>query len=114
METKQFTVFAAGFSLKRRRFFKYFSEICVFAVLGTVISTVVFGLFTWLLAKLHIVSAAAIGTRPLTECLMYGMCARVKVCVCYAYMMRFLLHALLVFSLYPSSSSRTQGQPFPL
>ena len=66
-------MFAAGFSLKKKRFFKYFSEICVFAVFGTVISTLVFAIFTWVLAKLHIVSAAAIGTRPMTECLLYGV-----------------------------------------
>lgn len=65
-------VFAAGFTLKKRDFFKNFGTITVFAVLGTVISTLVFGLLTYLLVLIRVVKRSHLGTNPLVDCLLYG------------------------------------------
>jgi NhaP-type Na+/H+ or K+/H+ antiporter len=45
---------------------------CSYAVLGTFISALVFGLGTYLLVLLHIVPRSHLGGAPLVECLMYG------------------------------------------
>lgn len=62
-------IFEAGFTLKRRNFFRNMTSILMFAVLGTVVSTLViaYGLFG--LAKAGIVPLNA--NDPL-ECLMFG------------------------------------------
>lgn len=65
-------VFAAGFTLKKRAFFRNFGTIAMFAVLGTFISTLIFGLLTYLLMLLHIVKRSHLGSAPLVECLLYG------------------------------------------
>jgi len=65
-------VFAAGFNLKKRHFFHNFGSIMLFAVLGTIISTLVFGLLTYLLRKMHLVNPINLGDDPLVVSLMYG------------------------------------------
>ena len=46
--------------------------IAVFAVAGTLISTLVFGLLTYFLVIIHVVQRSALGPAPLTECMLYG------------------------------------------
>ncbi|KAK9843766.1 hypothetical protein WJX81_005547 [Elliptochloris bilobata] len=65
-------VFAAGFTLKKKDFFKNAPAIAVFAVGGTLVSTLVFGLLTYLLVVIHVVQHSALGPAPLTECMLYG------------------------------------------
>ena len=65
-------VFAAGFTLKKRSFFDNIGAILTYAVLGTFISAIVFGLGTYFLVLLHIVNPSNLGAYPFAECLMYG------------------------------------------
>ena len=65
-------VFEAGFRLKKKAFFKNIGTITAFAVVGTFISTLVFGLATWLLLLLRIVKRQHMGTSPVLTCLLYG------------------------------------------
>ncbi|KAI8114397.1 hypothetical protein M9434_002522 [Picochlorum sp. BPE23] len=65
-------VFAAGFTLKKRSFFDNIGAILTYAVLGTVISAVTFGLGTYILVLLHIISPTSMGAAPFAECFMYG------------------------------------------
>ncbi|KAK9915576.1 hypothetical protein WJX75_001018 [Coccomyxa subellipsoidea] len=65
-------VFAAGFTLKKREFFRNFGTITLFAVVGTLISTILFGLVTYLLMLMHVVKRSHLGTAPLVECMLYG------------------------------------------
>lgn len=65
-------VFAAGFTLKKRAFFDNIGAILTYAVLGTLLSTLAFGLGTYMLVLLHIVSRSHMGGSPFAECLMYG------------------------------------------
>ena len=65
-------VFAAGFTLKKREFFRNFGTIVLFAVVGTLVSTILFGLATYLLMLMHIVKRSHLGTAPLVECMLYG------------------------------------------
>jgi hypothetical protein len=62
----------AGFTLKKREFFRHVGTISMFAVVGTIISSVLFGLLTYLLVLLHIVKRKHLGTAPLIECMLYG------------------------------------------
>lgn len=64
-------IYAAGFSLKQKAFFRNFSTIMLFAVVGTIISTLVFGLLTYALYATGAISAK-IFSKPLLECLIYG------------------------------------------
>lgn len=68
-------VFAAGFTLKKRDFFRNFGTISVFAVPGTFISALFFGLFTYALVAIKVVKRSHLGTAPLIECLLYGEAA---------------------------------------
>ncbi|GAB4823231.1 hypothetical protein N2152v2_010277 [Parachlorella kessleri] len=65
-------VFAAGFTLKKRQFFKNFGAILMFAVVGTFISAIVFGVATYLLVLVGIVRRGHLAGSPFVECLMYG------------------------------------------
>lgn len=65
-------VFAAGFTLKKRDFFRNFGTISVFAVPGTFISALFFGSITYSLVAIGIVKRSHLGTAPLIECLLYG------------------------------------------
>ncbi|KAI8109532.1 hypothetical protein M9434_000814 [Picochlorum sp. BPE23] len=65
-------VFAAGFTLKKRSFFDNIGAILTYAVLGTFISAVTFGLGTYILVLLHIISPHSMGAAPFAECFMYG------------------------------------------
>ena len=65
-------VFAAGFTLKKRDFFRNFGTISVFAVPGTFISALFFGLITYALVAIKVVKRSHLGTAPLIECLLYG------------------------------------------
>ena len=65
-------VFAAGFTLKKRSFFDNIGAILTYAVLGTFISAIAFGLGTYILVLLHIISPSNLGTAPFAECFMYG------------------------------------------
>lgn len=65
-------VFAAGFTLKKRSFFDNIGAILTYAVLGTFISAITFGLGTYILVLLHIVSPSSLGSAPFAECFMYG------------------------------------------
>ena len=69
-------VFAAGFTLKKRDFFRNFGTISVFAVPGTLISALLFGLVTYGLVAIKVVKRSNLGTAPLIECLLYG-----KLCI---------------------------------
>lgn len=62
----------AGFTLKKREFFRHVGTISMFAVVGTIISTITFGLLTYLLVLLHVVNRKHLGTAPLIECMLYG------------------------------------------
>ena len=63
---------APGFTLKKKDFFKNAPAIAVFAVGGTFVSALVFGLLTYFLVIIHVVSRSALGPAPLTECMLYG------------------------------------------
>ena len=65
-------VFAAGFTLKKRDFFRNFGTISVFAVPGTFISALFFGLVTYALVAIKVGKRSHLGTAPLIECLLYG------------------------------------------
>lgn len=65
-------VFAAGFTLKKRDFFRNFGTISVFAVPGTFISALFFGFVTYGLVAIKVVKRSHLGTAPLIECLLYG------------------------------------------
>ena len=65
-------VFAAGFTLKKRQFFRNLGPILMYAVVGTFISSIVFGLFTYLLVLIGVVRVSNLAGAPLVECLMYG------------------------------------------
>lgn len=65
-------VFAAGFTLKKRDFFRNFGTITVFAVPGTFISALFFGSITYGLVAIGVVKRSHLGTAPLIECLLYG------------------------------------------
>lgn len=65
-------VFAAGFTLRKRDFFRNIGTITLFAVGGTILSTLVLGLSTYLLVLLHIVQRKHLGPRPFIECMLYG------------------------------------------
>lgn len=65
-------VFAAGFTLKKRDFFRNFGTISVFAVPGTFISALFFGSITYALVAIGVVKRSHLGTAPLIECLLYG------------------------------------------
>lgn len=62
----------AGFTLKKKNFFKNAPAIALFAVAGTLISTLVFGLLTYFLLAIRVVRRSALGPAPLTECMLYG------------------------------------------
>lgn len=65
-------VFGAGFAMKKKKFFQNFGAIMLFAVIGTVISTLVFSLGTLLLAAMGIISRHHIGERRVIKIFMYG------------------------------------------
>jgi hypothetical protein len=65
----------AGFTLKKKDFFKNAPAIALFAVAGTLISTLVFGLLTYFLLAIRVVRRSALGPAPLTECMLYGAAA---------------------------------------
>mmetsp|Transcript_16912 Transcript_16912/g.47201 ORF Transcript_16912/g.47201 Transcript_16912/m.47201 type:complete len:530 (+) Transcript_16912:41-1630(+) len=65
-------VLSAGFNLKKRNFFKNFGSIMLFAVLGTIISTLVFGLMTYLLMVIGLVQRHSLGDNALVLSLLYG------------------------------------------
>eukprot|EP00475_Leptophrys_vorax_P029011 TRINITY_DN4231_c0_g1_i4.p1 TRINITY_DN4231_c0_g1~~TRINITY_DN4231_c0_g1_i4.p1 ORF type:complete len:533 (+),score=130.41 TRINITY_DN4231_c0_g1_i4:59-1657(+) len=62
-------IFDAGHSLKKRDFFRNFSTIMLFAIFGTVVSTLVIGFALFGMARIGIVPLNA--TNP-SECLMFG------------------------------------------
>lgn len=70
-------VFAAGFTLKKRDFFRNFGTISVFAVPGTFISALFFGSITYAMVAIGVVKRSHLGTAPLIECLLYGQCCTV-------------------------------------
>lgn len=78
------SLFNAGFTLKKKDFFKNAPAIALFAVAGTLISTLVFGLLTYFLLVIHVVRRSAFGPAPLTECMLYGAprlhCGRLRAC----------------------------------
>ncbi|KAL4430540.1 hypothetical protein ABPG77_005780 [Micractinium sp. CCAP 211/92] len=65
-------VFQAGFAMKKRQFFANSGAILMFAVLGTFISALVFGLATYLLVLVGIVRRSHLAGSPFVECLAYG------------------------------------------
>ena len=44
----------------------------LFAVAGTFISTLLFGLATYFLVLIHVVHRSHLGTAPFVECMLYG------------------------------------------
>ena len=71
-------MFAAGFTLKKRDFFRNFGTISVFAVAGTIISALTFGLITYALVAINIVKRSHLGTAPVIECLLYGKALNIQ------------------------------------
>jgi len=65
-------IYSAGLNLKRRDFFADFFTIALFAFIGTVISSFVFGLTTFLLVEVGIIAKSHLGSNPLLESLLYG------------------------------------------
>ena len=65
-------IYSAGLNLKRRDFFADFFTIALFAFVGTVISSFVFGLFTFLFVEIGVISRHHLWSNPLLECLLYG------------------------------------------
>lgn len=65
-------VFAAGYNLKKRAFFSNIGPILTYAVLGTLASTLVFGIGTYMLVLIGIIRRSHMGGSPFVECLMYG------------------------------------------
>ncbi|KAL4436987.1 hypothetical protein ABPG75_004126 [Micractinium tetrahymenae] len=65
-------VFQAGFAMKKRQFFANSGAILMFAILGTFISALVFGLTTYLLVLIRIVRRSHLAGSPFVECLAYG------------------------------------------
>lgn len=59
-------------SLKKRAFFENFAAIVLFALVGTIISSAVFGMGTFWLMQLGAISKDSIGSLPAIRCLMYG------------------------------------------
>jgi len=65
-------VFASGFTLKTKGFFRNLGTITAFAVLGTALSTLVLGFSTYALYLVGIVRRKHLGPQPLIECMLYG------------------------------------------
>ena len=65
-------VFSAGFNLKHKDFFKNFAAILLFAVAGTLVSTLVCGLGTFALMEAGVVRRSSFGASPFLDCLLYG------------------------------------------
>jgi sodium/hydrogen exchanger 3 len=65
-------IYSAGLNLKRRDFFADFFTIALFAFVGTVISSFVFGLSTFVLVEIGVIARKHLGSNPLLECLLYG------------------------------------------
>ena len=65
-------IYSAGLNLKRRDFFADFFTISLFAFVGTVISSFVFGLSTYALVLVGVINRQHLGSNPLLECLLYG------------------------------------------
>lgn len=65
-------VFAAGVTLKKRSFFANIGTVLLFAVAGTAVSTLVFGLATYALVLLRVVKRRHLGPQPLIECMLFG------------------------------------------
>ena len=65
-------IYSAGLNLQRKNFFQDFWTISLFAFVGTVISAFVFGLGTWFLTLIGIISKKHLGSNRFLECLMYG------------------------------------------
>ena len=65
-------VFAAGVTLKKRSFFANIGTVLLFAVVGTAVSTLVFGLATYALVLLRVVKRKHLGPQPLIECMLFG------------------------------------------
>ena len=65
-------VWNCGFSLKKRQFFANSGAILTYAILGTFISALVFGLCTYFLVLLGVVRRSHLGGAPFVECLAYG------------------------------------------
>lgn len=66
-------VFQAGFNMKKKSFFANFGAICLFAIAGTVLSTVVFSVLTLFLVAVGAVNEKKIGGESiLTKVFLYG------------------------------------------
>ncbi|KAI3434634.1 hypothetical protein D9Q98_002701 [Chlorella vulgaris] len=65
-------VFQAGFALKKKEFFANSGAILTYAVLGTFLSAMAFGLGTYLLVVLGLVRRSHLAGSPFVECLAYG------------------------------------------
>lgn len=74
-------VFGAGFAMKKKKFFQNFGAIMLFAVVGTVISTVVFSVCTLILASMGVISKHNIGERRTIKIFMYGKWRRLSTSV---------------------------------
>jgi len=62
-------IFEAGYTLRRKNFFRNLGTICLFAVIGTLVSTFVVGYLTYALARAGLVDVDA--TNPM-EALLFG------------------------------------------
>ena len=65
-------IFNAGFQLKKKGFIRNIFPILMFAVLGTIISALVFGFGIFGLAAAGLVRRQNLGINPIFDCLLYG------------------------------------------
>ena len=65
-------IFNAGFQLKKKSFIRNLFPILMFAVVGTIVTALVFGFGIFGLAEAGLVKRRNLGVNPIFDCLLYG------------------------------------------